>query len=52
MNPKFGTEASCKYSVPVAIMYPGERKIQVVPNIDDGIDYLSYAKEQWAKKGV
>lgn len=52
MNPKFGTDTSCKYSVPVAIMYPGERKIQVVPNIDDGIDYLSYAKEQWAKKGV
>ncbi len=51
MNPKFGTDKSCKYSVPVAILYPGERKIQVVPTIDEGIEYLSFAREQFAKKG-
>lgn len=50
MNQKFGTEASCKYSVPVAILYPGERKIQVVPTIDEGIEYLSFAREQYSKK--
>lgn len=50
MNRKFGTDKSCKYSVPVAILFPGERKIQVVPTIDEGIEYLSFAREQWAKK--
>lgn len=49
MNRRFGTDESCKYSVPVAILHPNKRRIQVVPTIDDGIDYLGYLREQYAK---
>ena len=45
----FGTENSCKYSIPVAILYPGERKIQFAATIQDGIDMLSYAREAHKK---
>jgi hypothetical protein len=50
MSRTFGTEQSCRYSVPVAILYPGERRIHVAPTIKDGVDYLSYAREKYKEE--
>jgi hypothetical protein len=49
MSRSFGTEDSCHYSVPMAILYPGERRIQMMPSIRDGVDYLAYARDRWEK---
>lgn len=52
MSSKFGTDQSCRYSIPVAIMWPGERRIHMCSNIRDGISYLSFARESYQKEGI
>lgn len=49
MSKTFGTDASCQYSVPMAVLYPGERRIVMLPSIRDGVDYLAYVREGWEK---
>lgn len=50
MSKTFGTEKSCEYSVPVAILHPEERRIHVSPTVKDGVDYLNYAREKWREE--
>lgn len=52
MSRTFGTEKSCEYSVPVAILKPKERRIHVAPTIVDGIEYLNYAREQYRRENA
>jgi hypothetical protein len=51
MSSVFGQKNSCFYTVPMAILYPGERRIHMSPTIHDGVEYLSYAREQYKRKG-
>lgn len=40
----FGTNNSCKFSIPVAVLWPNARKINMLPTIDEGIQFLEYAR--------
>lgn len=50
MSRSFGTERSCEYSVPVAILHPKERRIHVAPTIREGVDYLQFARDKYKEE--
>lgn len=49
MSKTFHTDESCRYSVPMAILFPNERRIQVLPSIRDGVEFLGFVRDEHNK---